>query len=84
MERHFLRESAFVIATLASVAFLASQGGTVASTSLASPYSLLAPVAATSASPGNGRAVHKQRASSCAWGERDVPTDFGWRCVPAW
>jgi hypothetical protein len=37
MERHFLRESAFVIATLASVAFLASQGGTVASTSLASP-----------------------------------------------
>jgi hypothetical protein len=82
MERHFLRESAFVIATLASVAFLASQGGTVASTSLASPYSLLAPVGATSASPG--RAVHKQRASSCAWGERDVPTDFGWRCVPAW
>jgi hypothetical protein len=84
MERQFLRESAFVIATLASVAFLASQGGAVASTSLTSPYSILAPVVATSASQSNGRAAHKQRVSSCSLGERDVPTDFGWRCVPAW
>ena len=84
MVRNIWRESAFVVAALASFIFLASQGGTVASTSAASPYAILAPMGAAEATASDGRVVYKKRASSCGWGERDVPTDFGWRCVPAW
>jgi hypothetical protein len=84
MVRNIGREGAFAMAASASLIFLASQGGTVASTSAASPYAILAPMGAAGAPAGEGHAVYKKRASSCGWGERDVPTDFGWRCVPAW
>ena len=83
MVRNIWSEGAFVAAALASLAFLASQR-TAASPSAASPYAILAPIVAASPPPGDGHAVYKSRASSCGWGERDVPTDFGWRCVPAW
>jgi cytochrome c5 len=78
------RESAFVLAALASLVFLASQRGAVGSTSAASPYAILAPMSAAAAPASEGHPVYKRRASSCASGERDVPTDFGWRCVPEW
>jgi hypothetical protein len=84
MVRNIWRESAFVMAALASFVFLAAQGGAVSSTSGASPYAILAPAIVTNPPPGDGNATYKKRASSCGWGERDVPTDFGWRCVPAW
>lgn len=84
MMRNVWGESAFIVAALASLAFLASQRGTSASPSAASPYAILAPLIVAGPPPGDGRAVYKARASSCGWGERNVPTDFGWRCVPAW
>jgi hypothetical protein len=80
MTWHFLRESVFVIATLASVGFLLSQR--VTGTPASSPYSILVPANDIGAPITSGR-VSKRRVSPCSWGERDVPTDFGWRCVPA-
>jgi hypothetical protein len=71
-------------AALAGFACLAAQAVAIASTSAASPYSILVPISASNAPVHDDGAVYKRRESPCSWGERDVPTDFGWRCVPAW
>jgi hypothetical protein len=83
MQRNFGGKIVIGVAALGSFACLATQFVAIASTSAASPYAVLVPVSAASSPPEYGLAT-KPRDSSCPWGQRDVPTDFGWRCVRAY
>jgi hypothetical protein len=83
MQRNYGGKIMICIVALGSFTCLAAQFVAIAASSAASPYAILVPVSATSSPPEYSPAA-KRRDSSCSWGERDVPTDFGWRCVRAW
>jgi hypothetical protein len=96
MASNITRKALLIAATLASLAFGASQAGALASSlpgasggqsgilaPSASPYALLAPVT-ISRDPNEGRAAFQGRASLCKAGETEIATDFGWRCRPNW